>query len=104
MGELNGVATVGGHNAALASWQHLALQAQGGNVGIGTTSPAASLQVQGSANAWSTWVNGNSNTGQSYGLTVRAGTNTSDHPSASNPPPAAVLVPPPAPSTPAPPP
>lgn len=45
LGELNGGANIGAHNAALSSWQNLSLQAGGGNVGIGTTSPAAALDV-----------------------------------------------------------
>jgi hypothetical protein len=47
MGELAGVATLGGHNAALSSWANLVLQPVGGNVGIGTPTPASALHVVG---------------------------------------------------------
>ncbi|MFA5024012.1 MAG: hypothetical protein WC523_03610 [Patescibacteria group bacterium] len=49
-----------------------------GYVGIGTTNPGAKLQVVGAANGWAGWFVGDSTTGQSYGTTVRAGTNSSD--------------------------
>jgi hypothetical protein len=51
----------------------------GGNVGIGTASPTAKLEVQNSpANDWGLSVWGNTTTGQSYGGIVRGGTNASD--------------------------
>jgi hypothetical protein len=43
-GVLNGVATIGGHNNALATWTNLALNPGGGNVGIGNSAPNAPLQ------------------------------------------------------------
>jgi hypothetical protein len=39
MGELNGVATIGAHNATLGAWADLAINSGGGNVGVGTSSP-----------------------------------------------------------------
>jgi uncharacterized protein YaiE (UPF0345 family) len=49
------------------------------NVGIGTTSPTAKLEIQDSpANDWGLSVWGNTTTGQSYGGIVRGGTNNSD--------------------------
>jgi len=39
MGELSGVATIGGHNATLGAWADLAINSGGGNVGVGTSSP-----------------------------------------------------------------
>ncbi len=45
MGELNGVAQIGGHNSGLGAWANLALNSSGGNVAIGGTSPIAKLEV-----------------------------------------------------------
>ena len=45
-GLLAGVATVGGHTAALDAWTDLALS-PGGNVGVGTNAPTAKLHVVG---------------------------------------------------------
>jgi len=39
MGELGGVATIGGHDATLDAWADLAINSGGGNVGVGTSSP-----------------------------------------------------------------
>ena len=45
MGELAGVAQIGGHNSTLSGWGNLAINSGGGNVGIGTTTPGAKLDV-----------------------------------------------------------
>lgn len=47
MGELFGVPTIGGHNANLSAWNDLAINPVGGNVGIGTQTPVAKLDVVG---------------------------------------------------------
>ena len=49
-----------------------------GNVGIPAATSGISLTVRGTANDWATIVHGNTTTSQSYGLKVRAGTNSSD--------------------------
>ena len=49
LGELSGVATLGAHNTALNQWVNLSLNPGGGRVGVGTTSPANTLSVAGSA-------------------------------------------------------
>lgn len=48
MGELNGVAEIGGHGPDLNSWSDLAINSGGGNVGIGTSTPQAKLHISGS--------------------------------------------------------
>ena len=53
MGELNGVAQIGGHNGTLGAWTNLALNSAGGKVGIGTTSPVSKLDVNGGISAGS---------------------------------------------------
>lgn len=50
MGELYGVPTIGGHNADLSGWSNLAINPDGGNVGIGTNNPNHRLEVRG--NVW----------------------------------------------------
>jgi hypothetical protein len=50
-----------------------------GNVGIGTASPTAKLEIQNSpVNDWGLSVWGNTTTSQSYGGIIRGGTNSSD--------------------------
>ncbi len=51
MGELAGVASLGGHNAALSAWANLVLQPAGGNVGVGMTNPQSKLAVNGNITA-----------------------------------------------------
>lgn len=47
MGELGGVATIGGHSGNLNAWSDLAINSGGGNVGIGTISSVERLNVGG---------------------------------------------------------
>jgi hypothetical protein len=49
MGQLGGVAQLGGHNGALTAWATLALNSGGGNVGVGTTTPVAKFDSRGTA-------------------------------------------------------
>jgi len=46
-GEYNGVAYFGAHNAALNAWSNLAINVDGGYVGIGTNSPDQKLTIKG---------------------------------------------------------
>ena len=50
LGTLNNVAQIGGHTAALGAWADLCINGGGGNVGIGTTNPQATLDVNGYIN------------------------------------------------------
>ncbi len=47
MGELGGVAHIGGHNSTLTAWANLAINSGAGNVGIGNSAPAYKLDVTG---------------------------------------------------------
>lgn len=47
MGELSGVASIGAHDGSLSSWANLSVNSGGGNVGIGTATPVARLDVNG---------------------------------------------------------
>jgi hypothetical protein len=49
-----------------------------GNVGIGTSSPNAKLEVSGVASAWGVAITGSSTSGQSYGARIQAGTTSAD--------------------------
>lgn len=51
MGNLNGRATIGGHNNALTAWAPLILNQDGGNVGIGTNAPGARLHIKETGNS-----------------------------------------------------
>lgn len=51
-GELSGVATIGGHNAALSAWSDLAINPVSGKVGIGTNNPQTALHVAGRDSAF----------------------------------------------------
>ena len=46
-GTYNNVAQIGGHNGPLNAWTNLAINGEGGYVGIGTTTPEAPLHVNG---------------------------------------------------------
>jgi Chaperone of endosialidase len=48
MGEVNGQAWLGAHNGNLSAWANLIVNRDGGNVGIGTSTPLARLDVAGS--------------------------------------------------------
>ena len=47
LGELDGVANIGGHSARLDAWADLAINRDGGNVGIGTAAPNEQLEITG---------------------------------------------------------
>ena len=49
VGMLNRVATLGGHNYSLNEWAPLAINPDGGNVGIGTFAPVNKLSIVGNA-------------------------------------------------------
>ena len=58
MGESNGVATLGAHNAALNSWANLVINPGGGSVGIGTAAPREKLEVAGAVRATAATIDG----------------------------------------------
>lgn len=71
MGELSGVAQLGGHNGTLGAWANLAINSGGGNVGVGISAPLGKLDVQGPtvrtgthATSPSFYVTGTLNSGQ----------------------------------------
>ena len=47
MGQLNGMAEIGGHSATLNAWADLAINSGGGNVGVGTSSPSTKFHTTG---------------------------------------------------------
>jgi hypothetical protein len=51
MGERNGKAWFGAHNAELNQWSDLIIQADGGNIGVGTENPSFKLDVNGTIHA-----------------------------------------------------
>jgi hypothetical protein len=51
LGEYNGKAWFGAHNAGLTAWTDLIMQADGGNIGVGTTVPDQKLTVKGKIHA-----------------------------------------------------
>ncbi len=58
IGELSGVATIGGHSAPLDSWAPLSINPTGAYVGIGTLNPIYTLDVNGTVNAKDLYING----------------------------------------------
>ncbi len=57
VGELSGVATIGGHTATLNAWTNLSLNPAGGNVGIGNPNPTNRLMVVNARCDGSSWIN-----------------------------------------------
>ena len=80
LGEYDGNAWLGGHTAGLDGWSNLIINADGGNVGIGTTSPEVPLEVSGSAGiyAGANYFNGSTGTTDlatattTFNVTIRA--------------------------------
>jgi predicted RNA-binding protein len=57
LGTYKDKATIGAHNNTLSAWSDLILQTDGGNVGIGTSTPNAKLDVNGNVSLGSLKVN-----------------------------------------------
>lgn len=51
IGNLGGTATIGAHSGGVDAWAKLAINADGGNVGIGTRNPSEKLDVNGTVKA-----------------------------------------------------
>ncbi|MCF8464166.1 MAG: hypothetical protein K9G41_04970 [Flavobacteriales bacterium] len=73
MGELSGVANIGGHSSTLNAWSDLAINLGGGNVGIGLNNPGARLTVRSGTtdpgandNGKTMFVSGGFGSGQAY--------------------------------------
>jgi hypothetical protein len=74
MGQLNGVATVGGHNATLGAWADLAINSGGGNVGIGTFAPQILLDTRANSIIGTSATTGSQHDAGNQGTKVSFGT------------------------------
>ena len=76
MGELAGIATIGGHNSNLTTWSNLSINPVAGNVGIGLTTPTARLHTLNSTGVTITGENngtGDAIVGSNTGTSGRGG-------------------------------